>query len=169
MPSSRRGRSRSPRRRPGRYIWNTDGIDPVSINQDVQASTQLLPGIDPAVAAGSTIVRIIGTWFSRVLSSDFQGVMHFGIVMMNEDQRLAGAFPEAQVDDVSWLFRDIAYGFLGDVTANPGQSLVRQVDTRARRRIRSQEDQAVVLLENISPQATQIQVAWNLRTLIYVP
>ncbi len=163
--TSRRGRTRS------RYIWTSDYVDPFAGAQNVQSTTELLTNIELGVKTGATIVRIIGQWATRAGASDQDLQAAFGLIMVDEDARLAGALPDLATapDDARWMWQDSQYLFDGDIAANQDQWRQRPVDYRGRRRIGSRRDRLLVVAENFSAVAQTINFIWNLRTLLRLP
>ena len=119
------------------------------------------------IKAQATLVRIVGSWNGRTSSSDILAQAMFAMYIIPEEQLAAGVGFEAELDLTRYLIRDVITVYQGDVTANAAQVVIRNVDARARAKMRSPENVVVAHHENIG--SASMQNGHNLRGLFWIP
>ena len=167
MPGKRSYR-RSSRPRGGKYSWWNFDIDEVTITQNSQATSDLLAAVSNTVLVGSSIARILGVWGLRPSASDVLVVVKAAIHLMSGDAFAQGSNPELQNDEYHPLWVDTAHIVQGNLL-DATQTYERPVETKARRKIREQDERLVFQFENISPAANNGLVHFNIRVLLFTP
>lgn len=98
---------------------------------------------------GTTITRMLLDFRMKPDSVAQQCNAFAGIVVMNADARAAGAFPEA--DDVSdragWLWR-ARFAPMASSLSDGSQFEVRHLDIRSQRKLRTEEDELQLVIDN---------------------
>ena len=141
----------------------------MTLSQNVKALNSLCTDVDESIRAGATIVRVVGSWAMRPGSDDDDCVCMLCLYVINRDAFDAGSVPEPELEDAPLMLRDEIYTREGDILATGNKFTTHRVNVRAKRKIRSKEDQLVAHLENINAAATALIAVWNLRTLLWVP
>ena len=160
-------RSSSPRRG---FLWATASINPTSIAQNAQVALDLLPNVDRGLLARSTITRVVGVWAARGVTNDLEGAAGISMYLIQEDALTAGAIPELEQDLVSFLWYDTIYTYHGNVLdSGPNQYTQHVIDSKAQRKMTSEEMRFALGYENISLNNTNMVIAFSLRILIRVP
>ena len=154
--------ARGPR---ARYQWVTDFIDPTSIAQNGQGSTELLTTMTAGVKTGAVVQRIIGSWGARAESNDTRLAMMFAIGVMDKDGRDALALPDPSVDNPGWLFFDTRFLYEGNALDTPDQFRQRDFDVRSQRKLGAR-DVLYAVLENVGEVAGSVMAQWAVRTLL---
>jgi len=168
MAGSRR--TRSSRRRVGRYMWSTSQLGQITtIPQNTQALTRLLQDIEQDVYAGAVITRTVGIISIRAIGEDQDIRATWALLQMSADAFSAGAAPEIGFDDPAYLWLDSATQRTGTPTGSSPQWFRYQIDSSAKRKIRSQDMRYVFMTENISDVANSYDYDFQIRTLLYIP
>ena len=122
----------------------------------------------PRNLKGATVTRIIGDIKirSETVAQDNTGI--FGIVVVNADARAAAAFPDADdyTDRVDWLYLGRLQNKQSDLS-DASQWTTMNLDLRAQRILRSEEDELHLVVDSIS--AFTFEWTANLRTLVKLP
>ena len=167
MPRRSRARFRSSSK--GGYLWATASIDPVSQAQGGQTIADLLPNVDRSILARATVLRIIGRWAVRPQSDDTDTASTLAIFILPADALAAGAVPELQFDLMSFLYTDTIWTMIGERLTGGELYSVRDIDSKAKRRMQSEDNRLCVQVENISPAAGSTFHVFALRILLKVP
>ena len=165
MPTSRRYCSRRTSSRKS-YLWQTASIDPTNVAAGANLGVEILPNVFGETLARSTIERIIGSWSMRAGASDLNCGVAAGIYLLTEEARVAGALLEPEVDLTGYLWTDQIVTRDGDITLSGRQYVNREVNSKARRRMQSPENNLMISLENIF--ATAVDVTFFLRILLSI-
>ena len=99
--------------------------------------------------ARSTVTRIVGKWAMRATVSDTNTAGVMGIIKMDLDAFSASAFPDPEVDDAAWIHHDTLLAYTGNILDAGNQWIYGPIDTGARRRLTSENDLLVLVVENL--------------------
>jgi len=127
--------------------WFTTLRQHQALADNSQITFDLLADMSFAIRENSTVTRIIAKVWAENDTSDNPKVLDWGIVFVDADAVVAGAFPDADDEDerVDWLVRDRLFCVLGTQTrGGAGHSAL---DLRAQRKYRSELDQLRVIFD----------------------
>ena len=138
MPRPRARRYSSPRRA---TEWYNNQFNEITIADGAVTSEvdNLSSGIDDDLKKGSTIVRIVGSIFYQVSTSGILGRFALGILMINDDQLSAAAYPDPLTGgstdraDYMWLYSGMGHR---DTDAGPQVERL-DIDLKGKRRFPS--------------------------------
>ena len=134
--------------------WFTKQLEFESLAALTQSGTQLCSGLQDSDRKGATLVRLILRLSFRSNSSNSDGELAFGIGFMNADAFAAGAFPDPNAADIpenQWLIQEPRLAHLWVTQATFRHMMY---DLRAMRKMRTQDDRCVLVLNNLSSTST---------------
>ena len=156
------------RRRERQWFTSATGFTGLAAGDqtDVQLYNATIHG--PRFMKGATVQRMIINMTIRSPSLAENNTLFWGIVVVNEDARIAGALPEADdtADRADWLVR----GRLQNITSSVpdgSQWTHRNYDIRSGRTLRSEEDGLLMILDNLG--SFTVEFSQFTRVLMLMP
>ena len=137
--------------------------------QGAQSVSLLTNDIEQDVKAGGVVTRVVGQFQWKSVTDDQETRLGLGIVMMGADAFSGGAIPDIGIDDPAWLYLYSGISLVGSATAANNSWLEVSIDTKAKRKFRSQDQRLVLVVENISDTGVSLEFVFQLRTLIFIP
>ena len=146
-------------------MWSQASVPAVSIAQGASVLTPLLSGIDIDVLRLSTVLRVVGVWTARAETSDADGSISAAIYVQQEEGFTAGAHPELETDNFSYMWTDKFYARFGETLSGENKYTTFHLDVRSKRRL-SGEKILIFKRENNSPAVLTFASAFDVRILL---
>ena len=166
MPRPRRSSRRASGPRP-RYRWVSDQIaELTTVSAGQQSAFDLLSPVPAASRWGITVVRMLGELYVGPASTGADVEWQHGVTLMDLDAFSASALPEMSQDMRSYYYHNGGYYFRD---ADAGPSAARETwDIRTARRMRSERDTLVHIMENTDASASLVYQLFY-RLLVKLP
>ncbi len=165
MPTRRLSRNRSSSFRRGK-LWQTASIDATTLTADATTSSNLLPNIDNVQIARTTVIRMVGQFCVRGITSNVNLGATIGIYVTTEEALTAGATLEPQTDLGPYLWYDSIYLHSSGTGFNEWVS--HPINGKAKRKIQSSENRLVVTVESVGSDAGSLEVIFDIRILLAI-
>ncbi len=153
------------------FKWFTHLRISQALADNSQLTFNLLDDMSVADMEGSTVTRQLIDFWVRNDTTNYQKVMDWGIVWVDQDAASAGAFPDADDEDerVDWLSRGRMVKMIDTTTGNGKLLEHKHVDSRSQRVCRSENDQLTLILNSDTNGTGGLFVTYSVRTLMRMP
>ena len=122
------------------------------------------PSID-LTANDGTVVRIVGDFLLRCSAAALDAFYRLGIIVVDEDARVAGAVPDPWTDPAAWMWERTGWLYTSNV-ADITQAERFHVDIKTGRKLPQSHSALILVIENLSGSTTGFDYFVGLKALV---